>query len=493
MRRVELEIEHHIDSRFVGRHKIRAGAGLTTIGTARDASIRLLGDQVSPFHACLEFDDENWILSDLQSEHGSWVRKKPVVEYPIKHSTVVQIGNHILKIVPKEINPTIFNSDESVDTLKDKKVFHQVVVRKAGYVLSTHLLRPNEGYRFQGAKSAEVLNPPKDYNWVSHKFADVEVQQRLVGSQILTSTSKEKLETLVDPAMQKPLGGAAVIFVLLLMVLFMAPDDSLDQMDEVKKPKVTKYTRIIYDSKATKQHKQKSKSISSNIDKNMKQQSQSRPVTGKTVTSKKVVKVVNKLKKSGLTQMIGRISKRSINTANLIKAHGQAASARSQGRALASVGSTANAASKAGKTENFRVGGVATGNKGGTSGFKGAGGLSLGGVGSSSVGILEEETIIQGGLAKDIIASVIKSHLGQIRYCYERQLSVAPNLYGKVLVKFVIGGDGMVSTQSIGTSTLNNSMVEGCVLRRVSRWKFPAPKGGTQVKVTYPFLFKSTN
>src|SRR5690606_29254801 len=107
-------------------------------------------------------------------------------------------------------------------------------------------------------------------------------------------------------------------------------------------------------------------------------------------------------------------------------------------------------------------------------------------VGNSSVGIIEEETEIQGGLDREVIARVIQSQLGQIRYCYERQLSARPDMYGKVLVRFTIGADGSVVTQNIGTSTLNNAMVEGCMLRRVAAWRFPQPQGGTSVLVTYP-------
>ena len=105
---------------------------------------------------------------------------------------------------------------------------------------------------------------------------------------------------------------------------------------------------------------------------------------------------------------------------------------------------------------------------------------------------LEEETEIDGGLDKEAIARVIRSQLGQIRYCYERQLSASPELYGKILVKFTIGAAGSVVAQAIGNTSLNNAMVEGCILRRVAGWQFPTPKGGTNVLVTYPFLFKST-
>ena len=97
-----------------------------------------------------------------------------------------------------------------------------------------------------------------------------------------------------------------------------------------------------------------------------------------------------------------------------------------------------------------------------------------------------------GGLDREVIAQYIKTQLGQILYCYERQLSANPNLYGKIAVKFTIAGTGSVETQSINDTTLKNLSVESCILSKISKWKFPEPKGGTKVLVTYPFLFKST-
>ncbi|MGZ3721801.1 MAG: AgmX/PglI C-terminal domain-containing protein, partial [Bdellovibrionales bacterium] len=120
------------------------------------------------------------------------------------------------------------------------------------------------------------------------------------------------------------------------------------------------------------------------------------------------------------------------------------------------------------------------------------GALSVGNTGTADVGVLEEETEVEGGLDKEAIARVIRSQLGQIRYCYERQLSANPDLYGKILVKFTIGAAGSVTAQTIGNTSLNNAMVEGCILRRIAGWQFPNPKGGTNVLVSYPFLFKST-
>ena len=124
--------------------------------------------------------------------------------------------------------------------------------------------------------------------------------------------------------------------------------------------------------------------------------------------------------------------------------------------------------------------------------FSRLGGLSGTGIGSASVGAIEEETEVEGGLTADQIARVVKKNLGAVRYCYERQLVANPNLYGKIKVEFVITPTGKVSTQKIKSTTMKNALVEGCILRKIKRWAFPIPKGGTEVAVSYPFYFKST-
>ena len=83
--------------------------------------------------------------------------------------------------------------------------------------------------------------------------------------------------------------------------------------------------------------------------------------------------------------------------------------------------------------------GVSTAGVGGGKGTKGLGsGLGQGKTGSGGVGLIEEESEVIGGLDREIIAQYIKTQLGQILYCYERQLSAHPEMEGKVSVKFVI-------------------------------------------------------
>ena len=101
-----------------------------------------------------------------------------------------------------------------------------------------------------------------------------------------------------------------------------------------------------------------------------------------------------------------------------------------------------------------------------------------------------DDPVILGALDKSLIDAVIKRHMNQIRYCYERELTSHPQLGGRIVVKFVIAKDGTVSKASARSSTVNNKSVEGCLNSRFKRFKFPEPKGGGIVIVSYPFIFQ---
>ena len=95
------------------------------------------------------------------------------------------------------------------------------------------------------------------------------------------------------------------------------------------------------------------------------------------------------------------------------------------------------------------------------------------------------------GADPSLIAKVMNKHLNQFRYCYQTQLRIFPNLYGKIAVQFVIEGNGRVSTARALSNTMRNAAVEDCVIRTVKRLMFPPIKGGGIARVTYPFLFTS--
>ncbi|MCP3144467.1 TonB family protein [Pyxidicoccus xibeiensis] len=133
------------------------------------------------------------------------------------------------------------------------------------------------------------------------------------------------------------------------------------------------------------------------------------------------------------------------------------------------------------------IGGLGT--QGTGRGAGGSGGIDLGGRGKSITKVIPGKTTVVGGLDKDVIAKVIRRHQGEIKYCYESELNKNPSLAGKVAVAFVIDPTGAVSDASVSESTLSNTKAEQCMLSRIRRWKFPEPKGGGVVSVTYPWLF----
>lgn len=194
-----------------------------------------------------------------------------------------------------------------------------------------------------------------------------------------------------------------------------------------------------------------------------------------------------------LSQLLGKVSAQAARSREVVVSNGIKAGEGQSGRALAALGKVEKGG---GDWSSAAVGTgvtVSTNGRGGGKGTGGFGSLSAGGTGSAGVGLVEDESEITGGLDREIIAQTIKTYLGQILYCYERQLSANPDLFGKVAVRFTIGPTGGVETQAIGDTTLKNATVEGCILNKVAAWKFPTPQGGTKVMVTYPFLFKSTN
>ena len=104
------------------------------------------------------------------------------------------------------------------------------------------------------------------------------------------------------------------------------------------------------------------------------------------------------------------------------------------------------------------------------------------------VGKIGGDPIILGALDKSLIDAVIKRNMNQIRYCYQRELTKNPSLGGKVTVKFVIAKDGTVSKAEIKQG-MGSAAVESCISGRFMRFKFPEPKGGGIVIVSYPFIF----
>lgn len=145
-----------------------------------------------------------------------------------------------------------------------------------------------------------------------------------------------------------------------------------------------------------------------------------------------------------------------------------------------------------GSGNTIGIGGVGSKGRGSGTGNYGTGTGGFGGKKGVDIGITSTDLAVTGSLDKELIRQVIRRNVGQIRYCYESQLSRFPNLNGKVAVRFIISANGSVAQSQVAQSTVNNSELETCVAGRVRTWQFPEPKGGGVVVVTYPFIFKQS-
>lgn len=501
MRRIELELEHHYKNKFIGRHRLTGNGHLTVIGSSKTADIRLLGDDVSLIHAYLEHSDNGWKLIDAGSEQGTWISKKPITSKDIDDDLIANIGGHELRLKPRKLDFELFGQEDlHQDTATGTIPHHQVILRKHGKIIKTLLMPERTDFIFPFGDKNHPYAAPKKGEFKETQLGDFTIQQRLVLTGPLSVEAKSPWERLLGPEARALFLSIIALFFLGGLIAVMMPkgDDA-----ELTPPKLeeNRFTKMIFDSEVIKKKRAEAR------EKQKKFLARSPAGTGTPEPSKQPIttnvrskggapKVISQLKMDGLQSLLGKISKRATATGVKIASNGNPADRGGAGRAMpvGAAGSLQGVSTQAGNGgSSYRVGAVGTFGTGGGGDVKGVGGLAMGGIGSASVGIVDDETEIEGGLDKDVIARVINSQLGEIRYCYERQLAANPELYGKVVVRFAIDGGGIVATQRVSLSTLKSAMVEGCILRRVASWQFPKPKGGTTVLVTYPFLFKSTN
>jgi TonB family protein len=127
----------------------------------------------------------------------------------------------------------------------------------------------------------------------------------------------------------------------------------------------------------------------------------------------------------------------------------------------------------------------------GTLGRPGGGdGISSGLARKGPAVVPQSPKVLGPGMDRAEIARVIRQHQAAIRACYETGLHQAPDLEGKVAVTFVIDGSGAVASVQVAESSLEHPGVEACMLQRIGSWRFPEPRGGGQVTVNFPWIFR---
>ena len=134
---------------------------------------------------------------------------------------------------------------------------------------------------------------------------------------------------------------------------------------------------------------------------------------------------------------------------------------------------------------------IGKGGGGGTgSGYGRGSGAGFGGRGKRVPRVRQAKANVKGAIDKDVIRRIVRSHINEVRHCYNQGLTRNPNLKGRVKIQFTIGPTGKVPVAVVQESTIKDRAVANCIAKAVRRWKFPKPRGGGNVVVSYPFLLE---
>jgi outer membrane biosynthesis protein TonB len=479
--------------------RLRSEQKVLTFGRSKHADLRSGQESVKGIQGVFEYRPQpttehptagRWyyINLDLHTQHPQLSDGQ--TEFCIDQTTEIRFGVTTLQITPFDSRSPLFEKLESGEISQPgngKHPYQLFTVHSGVTLLETKIVPMSKTFVSKFDLSHTKFQPSQGEVWKRDRVGEIEVSQRTVYLSDVEALKHNPPKQMIDEegkrALYATLSGA---FILALLFILSPKTNSLDDVLAPIPVTITpRQAKVTEPKKKTEPSAPKEETP-----RNDKKVAAAPRNQGGSSRSSSLIK---NLASGRITQLVGKISASAARSHNVVVTSGVVAGSVPSGRALAAIG----AISKSGKdweSEGKGTGvAISTNGRAGGKGVAGMGALGLGKTGQGGVGLLEDEGEIVGGLDREVIAAYIKSQLGQILYCYERQLSANPDLYGKVAVKFTIGGDGHVETQRIGDTTLKNATVEGCILQRVARWKFPAPDGGTKVLVTYPFLFKSTN
>lgn len=98
---------------------------------------------------------------------------------------------------------------------------------------------------------------------------------------------------------------------------------------------------------------------------------------------------------------------------------------------------------------------------------------------------------VKGSLDKDVIRGIVRTHLDEVRACYEAGLARDAALAGEVAIRFAIGGNGRVSSVAIvDDATLADLEVRECIVSAFERWKFPKSSDESTTLVIFPMVME---
>jgi len=458
-----------------------------TLGKSTKCKVSVPDSDLKGIEGIFEYDGRKWNYRDLSQLNSA------VSIVSLKSNDEVKISNTkedlSFKITVPEKKESLFSNYQNLQTQEYSEAHQLYLVYQNNQLIETKLISVIETFIASNDSNKTIFKPVKSSDWKRTFVDPILVLEKTVYCKKENSIRSDKIfKDLFSNENRLSITITGILMLILSSLFVLAPKQAQQLVFEKDQPVIYRDVELKTKPKEKKQASSAPSQVQAQLEKNVRPPSSSVENGASQGSS-----AIKNLGSGRISQLIGKISASAGKSANLVVSSGVSAADSNQktGRAIAAIG----AINKPGAdwVSNGSKSGVSvsTSGKAGGKDSSALGGLAAGKAGSGGIGLIEEEGEISGGLDREVIAQYIRSQLGQILYCYERQLSANPELYGKVAVKFTIIADGGVEAQSITNTTLKHQLVESCILQKVSLWKFPKPEGGTKVLVTYPFLFKS--
>jgi TonB family protein len=458
-----------------------------TLGKSAKCKISIPDSNINGVEGLFEYDGKKWCYRNL-SEFNSALNL-----LTLKSGDEVKITSSkedlVFKVSIPEKKETLFTNYQNFQTAEYTDPHQLYLVYQNNLLIETKLISVLETFIASNDSTKTLFKPVKSSDWKRTNIDPILVLEKTVYCKKENHLRSDKLfKNLLSTENRLSLTITGVLMLILSSLFLVTPKQAQQLTFEKDQPVIYRDVELKTKPKEKKQPSPAPSQVQAQLEKNVRPPSSSIENGASQGSSS-----IKNLGSGRISQLIGKISASANKSNNLVVSSGISAADANQktGRALAAIGNINKPGADWVSQGNKSGISVSTSGKAGGKDSSALGGLAAGKAGSGGIGLIEEESEISGGLDREIIAQYIRSQLGQILYCYERQLSANPELYGKVAVKFTILADGGVEAQSITNSTLKHQLVESCILQKVSLWKFPKPEGGTKVLVSYPFLFKS--
>jgi hypothetical protein len=470
--------------------KLRSTQSVYTFGGSRVADVISISPTSQGMQGTFECRDGHWWYIDMNMDA---VASNSSCEIAIDGEKTLEVADSILHLTPMLKEADLYQRLERATHENDgtKRPYQLFLVKLHDKVIETRVVPMGQSFIPEMAVTKKVIPAKDSSSWVQYTLDQYIVRQKTVYLTAEEAMNRITASQMMDGESKK---GLLIIGLAALMIgglTLMSPKK--EDMVQVVIPPPAQRVIVKTDIKKKKVAQAKPEQPKPVQPTQQPAGAKDQKVSSGAAGQGKIANMLKAVSDPRISRLIGKVSAQAAKSGNVIVSNGVKAGTGGSGRALAAVGNIDRSGRDYGTDSTAQGVMISTAGRGGGKNTSGIGGLGAGNTGNGGVGLIEEESEIVGGLDREVIAQYIKSQLGQILYCYERQLSAHPDLFGKVAVKFTIAGTGSVETQAIGDTTLKNATVEGCILNKVAKWKFPAPAGGTKVLVTYPFLFKSTN